>query len=57
MLYPSFYSDIYEKIINDREEESSSYSIIKRTKEYEEYLETIYNIINHHTKIPSIDWL
>lgn len=57
MLYPSFYFDIYEKIINDREEESSSYSIIKRAKEYEEYLETIYNIINHHTKIPSIDWL
>ncbi len=57
MLYPSFYFDIYEKIINDREVESSSYSIIRRTGEYEEYLEMIYKIINHHTKIPSIDWI
>lgn len=57
MLYPSFYFDIYEKIINDSEEEISSYSVIKRTKEYEEYLTTIYGIISQYTKIPSIDWI
>lgn len=57
MLYPSFYFDIYEKVINSREDEKSSYSIIMRTKEYEEYLSSIYKIINNKIKIPSVDWI
>lgn len=57
MLYPSFYFDIYEKIINSGEMEKSSYSIITRMVEYEEYLSIIYKIINNNIKIPSIDWI
>lgn len=57
MLYPSFYFDIYERIINNQEDEKSIYKIIKRTTEYEEYLKTIYQLINYQTKIPSIDWI
>ena len=49
MLYPSFYFDIYEKIINNKE--------LEKTAEYEEYLNTIYQLINQITRIPSIDWV
>ena len=57
MLYPSFYFDICEKIINEREEESKLVPIIKRSKEYEEYVDKIFTIINEKSKIKNIDWL
>lgn len=57
MLYPSFYFDIYEKIVNNGESESKIISIIKRSKEYEGYLLLIYEQINNKIKIPSIDWI
>lgn len=57
MLYPSFYFDICEKIINEREEESKLVPIIKRSKEYEEYVDKIFTIINKKSKIKNIDWL
>lgn len=57
MLYPSFYFDTCEKIINEREEESKLVSIIKRSEEYEEYVANIFSIINDKNKIKNIDWL
>ncbi|MCI8548672.1 MAG: hypothetical protein HFJ38_07310 [Bacilli bacterium] len=57
MLYPSFYFDLYEKIVNEKEREEQIVVIIKRQKEYENYLSTIYNLINKKIKIPSIDWI
>lgn len=57
MLYPSMYFDIYDKVINDFENEKELVNMIKRLKEYEEYLKEIYRIISKHTKIKNIDWL
>ncbi len=57
MLYPSFYFDEYEKIINENSEEKEILKIIKRQKEYENYLNMIYKFINQKNKIPSIDWI
>lgn len=57
MLYPSMYFDIYDKVINDFENEKELVNVIKRLKEYEEYLKEIYRIISKHTKIKNIDWL
>lgn len=57
MLYPSFYFDLYEQIINKRVTEKEITSIIKRQQEYENYLNTIYFLINKKVKIPSIDWI
>ena len=48
---------ICEKIINEREEESKLVPIIKRSKEYEEYVDKIFTIINEKSKIKNIDWL
>lgn len=57
MLYPSMYFDIYDKVINDFENEKELVNVIKRLKEYEAYLKEIYRIISKHTKIKNIDWL
>lgn len=57
MLYPSMYFDIYDKVINDFENEKELVNVIKRLKEYEEYLKEIYRIISKYTKIKNIDWL
>lgn len=57
MLYPSMYFDIYDKVINDFENEKELLEVVKRSKEYEEYLKEIYRIISKHTEIKNIDWL
>lgn len=57
LLYPSFYFDLYERIINNYDNENKLIEIIKRNKEYEEYLKNIYSIINKYTDIKKVDWL
>lgn len=57
MLYPSIYFDIYDKIINEYESENSLIYVVKRTQEYEKYLQKIYEAIKTNTKIKNIDWL
>ena len=56
LFYPSFYFDIYERIINESAKESEISEIIKRTDEYERFLNEVYNIINKKIKIQKIDW-
>lgn len=57
MLYPSYYFDKYEKIINNNLNENDIISIINEKNNYEEYLKQIYNIINEITIIPKVDWI
>ena len=57
MLYPSFYFDSYENIVNNNKSVKELVKIIKRSSEYEEYLNTIYKLINRKIKIPKVDWV
>ena len=57
MLYPSFYFDQYELVINENASESKITEIIKRSTEYEVYLKEIYMIINKYASIKKVDWL
>ena len=57
MLYPSFYFDQYELIINENASESKITEIIKRSTEYEVNLKEIYMIINKYASIKKVDWL
>ncbi len=57
LLYPSFYFDIYEKIINGACNEKEINKILKRIGEYEQFLKYIYNILNKKKSILQIDWL
>ena len=57
MLYPSFYFDKYEEIIENNESEEQIDKIIKRTNEYEELLKKTYILIRNICYLPEIDWL
>jgi len=56
LLYPSYYFDCYDNIINGGNEESINI-IIDRIDAYEEFLRTFYIRIKQYATIPKIDWL
>jgi len=57
ILYPSFYFDIYERIINERASEEELKKIILRIDKYEIFLKDIYEIISKTVEISKIDWI
>ncbi len=58
LLYPSYYFDSYEKVINNKDDELIIKKIISRIDEYEEYVNTIFDIIHSYDKnLIKIDWL
>jgi spore coat protein YutH len=56
-LYPSFYFDIYEKVMNKDESEEKLISIISKSKAYEKFLKKIYLEISKYTYLTPIAWL
>lgn len=58
MLFPSYYFDIYDRIINDKCEEKEILKITSRYEEYEELLYEIYLIIRRKiNNIIGIEWI
>ena len=57
MLYPSFYFDLYEKIINDGEVESVINKIVDLKDAYEELLYEIFLVIKKKANVIGIDWI
>ena len=57
MLYPSYYFDLYEDIINKNKDEKELEKIIKKVNEYELLLKKIYIYINNIVKLPDIEWI
>jgi spore coat protein YutH len=57
MLYPSYYFDIYEKIMNNEETEENLIPFIEKSLAYEEYLKKMYYEINKIAAIEKINWL
>lgn len=57
MIYPSFYFDLYEKIITGEEKEEKIIEIIDRVDEYEELLKNIYYTVLNYTEFPEVEWL
>ena len=57
VLFPSFYFDVYESIINGYIKEKEIEKILVRAKDYESYLSKIYILINKNQSIFKIDWL
>ena len=56
-LYPSYYFDVYEKIINKEQEEKTILDIINIANEYEDLLKQIIVFIKTKVKILEITWL
>lgn len=58
LLYPSFYFDIYEEVINNRCSQDAIIRMINRVDEYEKYINDIYNILlKYEPNLIKVDWL
>ncbi len=57
LLYPNYYFDIYEKVIENKESEEKLIPIINKAKDYEKFLKDMYNILSEFAPIEKIDWI
>lgn len=57
LMYPSFYFDIYEKVIEKEEEESALLPIIKKVNDYEFFLKDMYFILAKYAPIERVEWI
>ena len=57
LLYPSYYFDLVEDILNDIYDEKEIVKFISRIEEYEDFLMDIYTILNKRVNIPPIPWI
>ncbi len=57
LLFPTFYFDLYENIMEQRESEKKLWTILERTEEYEEFLCDMYYFIKKRNAIKDIPWL
>jgi len=57
LLYPSYYFDIYENIMNDNGDEEKLIPIINKVNEYEMFLKNAYDELSKYTNLERIDWI
>lgn len=57
MLYPSYYFDIYEQIIDFNKDEQLIISVIKNANIYENFLKKFYLYLNNRIELPEIEYL
>lgn len=57
LIYPSYYFDIYEDVMNNNRKEDDLIKIIKKVGEYESFLKLTYNEILKYNNIDKINWL
>ena len=57
LLYPTYYFDIYEKIMNENYSEDKLLDIIKKVDEYELFLKNVYYHIQKYSPIEGIEWI
>lgn len=57
LLYPSYYFDIYEKVIENKKDEDELLDIVNKVDEYELFLKDVYSLLSKNHKIEQIGWL
>ena len=57
LLYPSYYFDIYEDVMNNDGDQEKIIPIINKVPEYEIFLKKAYLEISRYTNLERIDWL
>ena len=57
LMYPSFYFDLYDKIIQEKIDESKIDFYIEKNVYYETFLRYIYEFLKSKYKIPNVEWL
>ena len=57
LLYPSYYFDIYDEIIQGNVSENKINIIIDKVSDYEEFIKEIYAYMKIKYQMPEIEWL
>ncbi len=57
LLYPTYYFDLYDQILEGERDEKDLHHIIKKQEEYEEFLSDIYNYLSLKYPLPPVEWL
>lgn len=57
LLYPTYYFDVYEGVMNKNGDEEQLVNIIKKCDSYEEFLKNAYLEISKYAKIDKIEWI
>lgn len=57
MIYPSFYFDIYENVLQGKDKEKSLLSVISKINNYEQLLKKIYLYLSSIMSVPEIEWI
>jgi spore coat protein YutH len=57
LLYPTYYFDLYEQIINGNIEEEAIIHIVDKVNDYEKFLDKLYRHISLMGNIPPVTWL
>jgi hypothetical protein len=57
LLYPSYYFDIYEKVVNSNDTSEKIIKFLNGAGEYEIFLKKAYKEISLYTKLLKIDWI
>ena len=56
-LYPSYYFDMYENIINNDYNEKNLLLIIDKAEDFEKIIKKLYNYLRIRISMPDIEWL
>ena len=57
LLYPSYYFDVYEQVIEDKIDEEELLPIISKVDDYELFLKDVYYELIKTNKIEKVEWL
>ena len=57
MIYPDYYFDIIDEIITYNSNDSRLKECIKKNTTYENFIQNIYEYLNHNYNLPKIDFL
>lgn len=57
LLYPSYYFDIYDSIINSNEDSQKLIGIISKNCDYEIFLKKAYDLISSYAPLEDISWI
>lgn len=57
LLYPTYYFDVYESVMNKNGDEEQLVNIIKKCDSYEEFLKKAYLEISKYAKINKVEWI
>lgn len=57
LLYPSYYFDLFESVLNKRKEESEVKKIVSLSEQYEKFLKDIYDSLKIKYNLEQVEWI